>query len=46
MFRWYNILDPAITKEAWTTAEELALIHAHHFYGNKWAKLKKYLPGR
>ncbi|XP_078433752.1 transcription factor MYB3R-1-like isoform X2 [Wolffia australiana] len=44
--RWHNHLDPTITKEAWTQEEELALIHAHQKYGNKWAELAKFLPGR
>ncbi|KAF8400803.1 hypothetical protein HHK36_014105 [Tetracentron sinense] len=44
--RWHNHLNPAINKEAWTQEEELALIHAHQIYGNKWAELTKFLPGR
>jgi hypothetical protein len=45
-FRWHNHLNPAINKEAWTQEEELALIRAHQIYGNKWAELTKFLPGR
>ncbi|XP_020088078.1 myb-related protein 3R-1-like isoform X3 [Ananas comosus] len=44
--RWHNHLNPAINKEAWTQDEEIALIHAHQIYGNKWAELTKFLPGR
>ncbi|KAF4348425.1 hypothetical protein F8388_015736 [Cannabis sativa] len=44
--RWHNHLNPAINKEAWTQEEELALIRAHQVYGNKWAELTKFLPGR
>ncbi|XP_073123014.1 transcription factor MYB3R-1-like isoform X2 [Henckelia pumila] len=44
--RWHNHLNPNINKEAWTQDEELALIHAHQIYGNKWAELTKFLPGR
>ncbi|CAM8982733.1 unnamed protein product [Rhodiola kirilowii] len=44
--RWYHHLDPAIKKENWTQEEELTLIHAHQIYGNKWAELTKFLPGR
>ncbi|KAL1532491.1 transcription factor MYB3R-1-like isoform X1 [Salvia divinorum] len=44
--RWHNHLNPNINKEAWTKEEELALIHAHQIYGNKWAELSKFLPGR
>ncbi|XP_074276514.1 transcription factor MYB3R-1 [Silene latifolia] len=44
--RWHNHLNPGIKKEAWTQEEELVLIHVHQHYGNKWAELTKYLPGR
>ncbi|KAI3877715.1 hypothetical protein MKW98_020196 [Papaver atlanticum] len=44
--RWHNHLNPNINKEAWTQEEEVALIHAHQIYGNKWAELTKFLPGR
>ncbi|GAB2275685.1 hypothetical protein Dimus_010439 [Dionaea muscipula] len=44
--RWHNHLNPSINKEAWTQDEELILIHAHQIYGNKWAELTKFLPGR
>ncbi|XP_062181633.1 transcription factor MYB3R-4-like [Phragmites australis] len=44
--RWHNHLNPGINKEAWTQEEEIRLIHAHQTYGNKWAELTKFLPGR
>ncbi|KAK4422281.1 Transcription factor R-4 [Sesamum alatum] len=44
--RWHNHLNPNINKEAWTQEEELDLIRAHQIYGNKWAELTKFLPGR
>ncbi|PIA49518.1 hypothetical protein AQUCO_01300366v1 [Aquilegia coerulea] len=44
--RWHNHLNPAIKKHAWTKEEELALIQAHQIYGNKWAEIAKFLPGR
>ncbi|GAB2284854.1 hypothetical protein Dimus_019307 [Dionaea muscipula] len=44
--RWHNHLNPCISKEVWTQDEELILIHAHQIYGNKWAELSKFLPGR
>ncbi|PIM98999.1 Transcription factor, Myb superfamily [Handroanthus impetiginosus] len=44
--RWHNHLNPGINKDAWTQEEELALIRAHQIYGNKWAELTKFLPGR
>ncbi|KAK4730335.1 hypothetical protein R3W88_023323 [Solanum pinnatisectum] len=44
--RWHNHLNPGINKEAWTPEEEMTLVHAHQIYGNKWAELTKFLPGR
>ncbi|KAF6988683.1 hypothetical protein CFC21_006165 [Triticum aestivum] len=44
--RWHNHLNPGINKDAWTQEEEIRLIQAHHIYGNKWAELSKFLPGR
>ncbi|XWS17734.1 hypothetical protein CRYUN_Cryun33cG0092700 [Craigia yunnanensis] len=44
--RWHNHLNPSINKEAWTQEEELALIRAHQIFGNRWAELTKFLPGR
>ncbi|XAR70327.1 hypothetical protein NMG60_11027147 [Bertholletia excelsa] len=44
--RWHNHLDPAIKKEAWTKEEEAILAHYHQIYGNKWAELARFLPGR
>ncbi|KAF4384759.1 hypothetical protein F8388_002917 [Cannabis sativa] len=44
--RWHNHLNPAINKEPWTQEEELTLIRAHQVFGNKWAELTKFLPGR
>ncbi|KAG9441066.1 hypothetical protein H6P81_016920 [Aristolochia fimbriata] len=44
--RWHNHLNPAIKKDAWTEAEEVALIRAHQIYGNKWAEIARFLPGR
>lgn len=45
-FRWHNHLNPEIKKDAWTPEEEVTLIHAHQKYGNKWAEIAKFLPGR
>ncbi|XP_042511944.1 uncharacterized protein LOC122087036 [Macadamia integrifolia] len=44
--RWHNHLNPDIKKDAWTKEEELALIRAHQIYGNKWAEIARFLPGR
>ncbi|KAJ7557574.1 hypothetical protein O6H91_05G132800 [Diphasiastrum complanatum] len=44
--RWHNHLNPNIKREAWSEQEDLALIYAHKVYGNKWAEIAKFLPGR
>ncbi|XP_062095629.1 transcription factor MYB3R-5 [Humulus lupulus] len=44
--RWHNHLNPDIRKDAWTSDEELSLMHAHQIHGNKWAEIAKVLPGR
>lgn len=45
-FRWYNNLDPAIRKDAWTDEEEQTLAYYHQIFGNKWADIARFLPGR
>ena len=44
--RWHNHLNPDIKKDAWTLAEEFAIMEAHRINGNKWAEMSKVLPGR
>ncbi|GAA0169045.1 hypothetical protein LIER_23610 [Lithospermum erythrorhizon] len=44
--RWTNHLDPAIKKDPWTEEEESILLLHHQKYGNKWAEIAKFLPGR
>eukprot|EP00850_Spirogloea_muscicola_P012409 SM000080S22924 [mRNA] locus=s80:143062:148737:- [translate_table: standard] len=44
--RWHNHLNPEIKRDAWSEEEDLALIAAHRQYGNKWAEIAKFLPGR
>ena len=44
--RWHNHLDHDINKAAWSTEEDCKLIQLHSEFGNKWADLAKYLPGR
>ncbi|KAK3194860.1 hypothetical protein Dsin_026170 [Dipteronia sinensis] len=44
--RWHNHLNPEIKRSAWTEEEETTLIKLHEKYGNKWAEISKFLPGR
>ncbi|XP_020576383.1 myb-related protein 306-like [Phalaenopsis equestris] len=44
--RWFNQLDPRINKKAFTEEEEEKLLSAHRLYGNKWALIARFFPGR
>jgi hypothetical protein len=44
--RWYNHLNPNISKEAWSEREDHIIIDAHVTMGNKWADISKMMPGR
>ena len=33
-------------KTAWNSNEEFIFTEAHKIYGNKWAEISKYIPGR
>ncbi|KAH0465291.1 hypothetical protein IEQ34_005394 [Dendrobium chrysotoxum] len=44
--RWFNQLDPRINKKAFTEEEEERLLSAHRLYGNKWALIARFFPGR
>ena len=44
--RWHNHLDHDIRKDAWTLEEDRMLLELHSKFGNKWADIAKYLPGR
>ena len=37
--RWINHIDPAINREPWTHADDMALIEAHSRLGNRWTEL-------
>eukprot|EP00884_Botryococcus_braunii_P016984 jgi/Botrbrau1/396/Bobra.110_2s0050.2 len=44
--RWHNHLDPSIKHSEWTAEEDEILIERHNEFGNSWALLATYLPGR
>lgn len=44
--RWYNHLDPAISKQPWSAEEYERLVQLHAVYGNKWSLIATFMPGR
>lgn len=44
--RWHNHLNPNINKKKWSVEEDKILIEAHKKFGNKWAVIARFLPGR
>ena len=44
--RWNNHLDPSLVKDPWDVDEQLALFKNHKRYGNTWAQIGQFLPGR
>ncbi|KAI4348511.1 hypothetical protein L6164_009226 [Bauhinia variegata] len=44
--RWFNQLDPRISRRAFSDEEEEKLLSAHKLYGNKWAMIARLFPGR
>ena len=44
--RWHNHLDPEVNKGPWTSEESNLVIDKQRIYGNKWARIAGFLPGR
>ena len=44
--RWHNHLAPDVLKSDWTENEDRILIEKQKLWGNKWAKIAMFLPGR
>jgi len=44
--RWHLNLDPSINRGPWTKQEDDILLGLHAKIGNKWAEIKRSLPGR
>jgi hypothetical protein len=44
--RWFNNLDPAITKSPWTPEEDLLIFEAYVKYGPKWSMIAPMVAGR
>lgn len=44
--RFKNHLDPNVSREPWTEAEDAKLIELHEKFGNAWTKLATMFPGR
>lgn len=44
--RWVNYLNPLIDKSAWSPAEEWRFFLLQIIFGNKWALISDFMPGR
>jgi len=44
--RWRNHLQSGLNKDAWTSAEKQRLCELHQIYGNRWATIASFMPGR
>jgi hypothetical protein len=44
--RYHNHLDPAVKKGSWSAEEDNLILSLQKKYGNAWAKITSYLPGR
>lgn len=44
--RWFNHLDPNVTKHSWTPEEDQIIFQQHMKLGSKWSLISKMIPGR
>jgi hypothetical protein len=44
--RWRNHLDPSVSSEPWTEAENEALLQRYETFGSSWAEIATGMPGR
>jgi Myb-like DNA-binding domain len=44
--RYANWLDPTLKKTEWTEEEDEVLFYQQAKLGNRWARIRRYLPGR
>jgi hypothetical protein len=44
--RWIAHLSPEVVREDWSPAEDIVLVQKQSEFGNHWAKIKAFLPGR
>ncbi|KAJ0241592.1 Transcription factor MYB27 [Hirschfeldia incana] len=44
--RWMNYLNPSLKRGPMSQEEEAIIFQLHAFWGNKWAKIARRLPGR
>lgn len=44
--RWFNNLDPNVTKGPWTPEEDRLIFELYQKYGAKWSQIARQIPGR
>ena len=44
--RWHNHLDPSVKKGDWTPKEDAIIVAKQGEFGNQWAAITRFLPGR
>jgi hypothetical protein len=44
--RWIAHLSPEVVRQDWSPEEDLILVQKQGEFGNHWAKIRAFLPGR